>query len=275
MFGRDRDGNDRLWVGQVGVQRFGQAGQGIVDVGRFRHHRVVGCRRGHRQVALQDRDGVAVLFDGLALGKDGRGCFGRAEERLADELSLGGNRDEGHRVQPVRDGKTFRLGQSFAGDDGNPDRRPLARPVEHQIGQVIGRAAVQGGCDLAALFVAAGAGGRHLGIQHLAAGQDDLGRHPHRRQAKRGLAQVIQRFVQVGGIKRNLADRKPAFRRPVQQGDSIAGQIKGKSRFHGAGLARIGKARERAPNGWRMIKAAFRRKKGKRPRNDLRVPSQV
>ena len=167
------------------------------------------------------------------------------------------------------DSEPLSLGQSFPGDDRDLDRGTLARPVEDQILDIIGRLAFKRGGDLAALFVAGRPRGMHLGIEDLAVGQDQLGRHAHRRQPKCCLAQIVQRLPQIGGIEGDLTDGKPAFRRPVQKRDGFAGQVKCKCRFHVAGLARILEVLERAPAGCSCSKAAFRRREGKGPRNWL------
>ena len=122
-------------------------------------------------------------------------------------------------------GEAFGLGQSFTRDDGDFYGRALAGPVEHQILDRVGGAAFQRGGDLAALVVAAGTGGVHLGVKDLAVRQDQLAGHAHGRQPKRGLAQRIQRLRQIGGVEGYIPDGQPALRGSVQQRDGIARKV--------------------------------------------------
>ena len=273
-------------IGKGGVQRFFQTGkrrvilQGIVlqgVVGNNCHcfgHRSR-CRISHRRLTQQDCDRLAVAVHSLAGGQQRFGGGGRSEKGFADKGAVFGDCNEGHRVQPVRGGKTLSLGKGLAGDDGDLDRSTLARPVEHQILDRIGRAAFQCRRDLAALVVAAGTGGFDFGVKDLAVGQDHLAGHAKGRQAKGGLAQVIQPFGHIGGVKGDIPDGQPALRGPVQKRDGVAREVKCECRFHALGLTRKIRGRERRPDGCRTTTAAFRRREGKRPRIGLRRASQV
>ena len=171
--------------------------------------------------------------------------------------------------------ESLSLVKRLAGNHSHLNVGAFARPVKDQIGDGVGRAPFKGGGDLALLVLATGAGGVNLGVKDLAGGKHDLGRHTQWRQTKRGLAQVIQRVGKIGRIKADLANRKPAFGCPVQKCNRVAAEIKCKCWFHDMGLARFVKARERAGRGWRRIKAAFRRRKGKRPRIGLSQASDT
>ena len=281
--GGDRSrGCRRVGIRKVGVQRLFQARQRVFGVGggheigdRFRCRCACGFACGfggllcNRGIAVQDRHGFAVAVHAFA-GR--QGCLSRgsrAKPWLADETAVFRDGDKGNRVQPVSDGKSLSLVQRLAGDDGDLDRGPFARPVKHQILNRIGGAPLKPRGDLATLVVAAGSGGVNLGVKDLAGRQHDLDGHAHRRQAKRGLAQIVHGGVKVGGVEGNLANRQPTLRRPVQKRDDVARQVECKCRFHDEGLARYVKARERAPRDWRRSIAAFRRKKEKRPRIGL------
>ena len=150
---------------------------------------------------------------------------GQAEPRLCLKAATVRHRHKGQRVEPMGMGKALGLGQGFARDDGDGHLVALAPPVEHQVRHGIGRAPLQRGRDLTPALGRVRPRCANGQIFDLVVRDDQLGRHPPRRQAQGGGSQKCQRLFHVRAVKRGLADHNPAPRGAVQHSDGAVAKI--------------------------------------------------
>ena len=178
-----------------------------------------------RQVARGNVNGLAVALDLLTFFEDGHRQFGGAEPRLAIEIAFERQANERHRVKAVLGGKRLGLVQGFAGDDGDLHFCAAARPVEHQIFDIVRRAPDKGCAYLVATIRVVGAGCLQFQILDLRIWQHQLGGQPTGRQPQGRAAQIPQRLCQIGGIECGFTDLQPTARGAMQKADGGVGYV--------------------------------------------------
>ena len=177
------------------------------------------------QIARRNLDRLIVALNLFAFFQNGRGQFGRAKPGLAFEIAFKGQAYERHRVKTVFGSKGFGLVQRFAGNHGDVHACTCARPVEHQILDIIGRAPHQSGANLVAPICIIGAGRIQFQIFDLRIRQHQLGCQPARRQPQCRAAQIAQSLCQIGGVERGFTDLQPTARGAMQKANGGVGYV--------------------------------------------------